>query len=270
MVGAIRKLGLNFGWRAYRTLGVRQYIRLLGVVLRSLPSIVRSGDLRPVDRRMGRSVVNVRFQGRRFRMDCPAVDAIVQDGTYSFGIIREMFIRNCYVRHGVAKALEEASYVLDLGANRGTFSVMAAMSAKKVIAVEVIAGFIPAINANLKANQLDNVVVESAFVGEGGDNEDDATVTRTIPQMIAEHAIPRFDLVKIDIEGSEFGLFDNADWLDRCSAVCMEVHPAHGDVAQVLSVLASHGFQTQVADHTFRPIAEVQSAEFVWAWKSAG
>ena len=210
-----RNLALNFGARAVRALGHRQYLRLLMTMVGSPRGVLRTRDLREVDRRMGTRPVSVRFRGRRFIIDCPTVDSIIRDGTFTFGLIRELFIRNCYIRERVAPVLDSAQYVLDLGANRGVFSVMAAIRSKLVVAVEVLPLMAEAIRSNMAANGLDNIVIESAFVGEGGADEPYAASTTTVNDIMASHNVPRFDLVKIDIEGSEFGLFADRSWLRR-------------------------------------------------------
>ncbi|MHC4948213.1 MAG: FkbM family methyltransferase, partial [Planctomycetota bacterium] len=254
MLRALVKLLLNFGPRAVSVLGPGGYVRMVGAAVRHLPSIARRADLRALDRAMGRRPVRVRYLGRRFTLDCPTVDAVITDGTYTFGLVRELFVRNCYVRHGLRAALDSADTVLDLGANRGLFSTMAATTARRVVAVEVLPEFVAAIEANAQINDLRNVAITPAFVGAGGEYEDAATVTMTIDDLLREHGLERFDLVKIDIEGSEFALFADAGWLDRCGAVCMEIHPAFGRVADVLDALRAHGFACVCGDHTFAAV----------------
>jgi hypothetical protein len=265
-----RKLASNFGPRALRVLGPRQYGRMTALAAARLPSLVASRDLRLLDQAMGRQPVAVRFLGRRFIVDCPATDAIVEDGTFTFGLVRELFIRNCYVRGGLRRRLDSAEYVLDLGANRGLFSVMAATTARRVIAVEVLPDLQKAIELNARANGMDNISVKCAFVGAGGDFEGVTAAPTTPLELLAEFDVPRFDVVKIDIEGSEFALFRDGQWLDRCGAIGMEVHPRHGAVVEVLQALRDRGFVVTFADHVFRPVTDTQRAEFIWACRDDG
>ena len=65
-------------------------------------------------------------------------------------------------------------------------------------------------------------------------------------------------------------LFADAGWLDRCGAVCMEIHPAFGRVADVLDALRAHGFACVCGDHTFAAVDDPQRAEFVWARRPDG
>jgi uncharacterized protein (DUF2126 family) len=51
--------------------------------------------------------------------------------------------------------------------------------------------------------------------------------------------------MKIDIEGSEFELFNETDWLAAVEAISMELHHVYGDVQDVLAALSKHGFEVQ-------------------------
>jgi len=55
---------------------------------------------------------------------------------------------------------------------------------------------------------------------------------QVVPPVVAlgdvldTHRFERVDLLKIDIEGSEFSLFEGeCGWLDRVQRITMEVHP---------------------------------------------
>lgn len=270
-MSALSKLLWNFDPRHIRKLGLCQYIRLLGKTVINAGKIARSRDLRALDCAMGNKQVHLNFHNRKFTIDCPAIDALITDGTYTYGIVREMFLRDCYIRGGLVEALANAEYVLDLGANRGAFSIMSAVKAKAVVAVEVLPQLVQAVQINAKANGLTNVHVESAFIGNDGEyaQRDDAKDTShtTILELLRKHQLPRFDVVKIDIEGSEYALFQEPAWLDYCGAICMEVHPDYGNVSDILGALKDKGFTTQTADHMMHDITDPQQAEFIWAWR---
>lgn len=47
----------------------------------------------------------------------------------------------------------------------------------------------------------------------------------TIPDVMREFGVERIDLLKLDIEGAEKEIFDNAhSWLDCVEAICLELH----------------------------------------------
>src|SRR5579871_6887456 len=117
------KLVSNLGWRALLVLGPYTYLRYLFNFFCNLRRIIRAGDFKPLDRAMGTRSIKARMNGSDFVIDCPYTDKHIVDGTFTFGIIRELYIRNCYLRYGVSQAASNARTVLDLGANRGVFSI---------------------------------------------------------------------------------------------------------------------------------------------------
>jgi len=260
----LHKMLLNLGPRAIAVLGPVTYLRYLAKFALCLPEVLRTRSFLAVARAMGSGPIRVRFGRRRFTIDCRRTDELIRDGTFSFGIIRELVIRNCYLRHRIASVADSAATVLDLGANRGVFSVMMAASAKRVIAVEALPEFVEAINVNMRANGFTNYAIENSFIGEGGDLEDVKQATISMTQLLEKYDLDTIDLVKMDIEGSEYALFREAHWLDRVGAICMEVHPEWGDVQEILDELTRHGFSFDVTDHTFQPSAP-RKAEFIYA-----
>lgn len=263
----VRKLALNFGWRALLVLGSFTYLRFVLVFFCNARAILRAGDLSPIDRAMGSRPIKVHMNENDFVLDCLYTDQHVQDGTFTFGIVREMYIRNCYLRYGVAEAARKARTVLDLGANRGAFSIMMARQANLVIAVEVNPLFKEAIAHNMAINGFTNYAVEIAIVGGGGACGEENSHGLTIPELLQKHNLESVDLVKMDIEGSEFELFRSPEWLTRISALCMEVHPKYGNPQEVITALEQHAFDFVVADQNFLSVDNLERAEFIYAWK---
>lgn len=265
-----RKLALNLGWRALLVLGLHTYLRYLFAFFRNFRSILRSGNFSPLDKAMSSRPIKVRMNEREFIIDCPYTDQHIDDGTFTFGIVREMYIRNCYLRLGVSQAAKNARTVLDLGANRGAFSVMMARQARLVIAVEFNPLFNEAIAHNMAVNGFTNYEIETAFIGGGGQCDDGKTCRTTLPDLLRKHNIESVDLLKMDIEGSEFALFRSPEWLSCVSALCMEVHPKYGDPQEIITALERQNFIFVVADSEFHPVQNLKQAEFIYAWKSRG
>jgi Methyltransferase FkbM domain len=265
------KIFYNLGPRAILVLGPVAYVRYLFLFIRHLGDIGKTGNFKALDKAMGSKPLKVRVNGVCFAIDCPFSDLKIQDGTYTFGIMREMYIRNCYLRDGIAERARAARTVMDLGANRGAFSVMMARRAQKVVAVEFNPDFREVIARNMEINGFTHYAVETAIVGSGGKvGEEGVKGSKeiTIPELLEKHGMERVDLLKMDIEGSEYALFREPAWLDRVSALCMEVHPPFGRVQDILDTLASHGFQATARDQTFQKVREAQQAEFIYAWKA--
>ncbi len=263
-----RKLASNLGWRALLVLGPYNYLRYLLTFFCKSRSILRAGDFKPLDRTMGAKPIKARMNGTGFIIDCPYTDQHIVDGTFTFGIIRELYIRNCYLRHGVSQAAKSARTVVDLGANRGVFSIMMAAQAKRVIAIEFNPLFRDVIAHNMAVNGFTNYAIETVFVGDGGKGDDGKSCRMTISDLLQKHGIASVDLLKMDIEGSEFALFRSPEWLERVSALCMEVHPDYGDPKEILAALEHHAFDRVVTDAMFHPVKDLKQASFIYAWKS--
>jgi len=88
--------------------------------------------------------------------------------------------------------------------------------------------------------------------------------------IFQKYNLDKIDFVKIDIEGSEFALFNNPSWLKNIKYLSMEVHPEYGDVGQIENTLTSFGFSYILADSLFMPIKsdELKISGFLYAWKN--
>ena len=225
-----------------------------------LPECRSKRSLVPADRIWART-------GGRFRP--PGGTVISLPAAYTAGA-REMYCRNVYLPAGFS--LPHTGWVLDLGANRGLFSIWAALAGAQVVAVEAQQGFGPEIERLAAYNGVgDRVHVEIAVAGgvvragaTAGVVADDRRWTTTshgapqrpagvsVPQLMSAHQIGRIGLMKVDIEGGEFAVFDRQEdlsWLDRVDQVVMEVHRDFGDASALVGRLCQHGFTADVRDH---------------------
>jgi FkbM family methyltransferase len=181
-----------------------------------------------------------------------------------------MYCRNVYLRTGFS--LPHTGWVLDLGANRGLFSVWAALAGAQVVAIEAQQGFGPEIERLAAHNGVgDRVHVEIALAGGSvragatvgvlADDERWATASHgapqrpvgmSVPQVMSAYQIGRIGLMKIDIEGGEFAVFSDEEdliWLDQVDQVVMEVHGNFGDAAALVGRLRQHGFAADLRDN---------------------
>jgi FkbM family methyltransferase len=225
-----------------------------------LAECLSTRSLVPADRIWART-------GARFRL--PGGTLIALPAAYTAGA-REMYCRNVYLRTGLS--MPGTGWVVDLGANRGLFSVWAARAGAQVVAVEAQQGFGPEIR-RLAANNgvIDRIHVEIALVGgvvragaTAGVVADDQRWAATshgapqrpadvsVPQLMSVYEIGRVELLKVDIEGGEFAVFGGAEdlgWLDRVEQVAMEVHRDFGDVAALVGRFRRHGFAVDLHDN---------------------
>ena len=263
----MHKLLLNLGWRAWTVLGTRQYAWMWLATLGALRAIMRDRNLRELDRRMGRRL-RIRCGAHRFWIDCGETDRLVPEDSFTFGLVRELYIRDCYL-HLHRAALPTVKRVMDLGGNRGLFTILASTFADEVLYVECNPAYRPAVSYNLALNGVRGVVIRQAFVGAGGvlgEAHDDHV---SVDALLDEIGWNEVDLVKMDIEGSEFALFRDPAWLCRVRRVAMEVHHAHGECRKLLETFSDHGFETQMCRTTLRPTSRIAEANFVHAWRTS-
>jgi FkbM family methyltransferase len=252
-----------------RVVDRRGFTLFLLELARSAKQVVRSGSLRVVDARMQRhGDREYRVSGTRLRL--PAS---------SFAAAREMYARGVYFQlEGFH--LSEGDFVVDLGANIGLFTLIAARIGAQVIAVEAQSEFLPIARRHLEENGcVERVVLEHALVGSGtglfskadqlhgASHFRDAPPPRTLNEILEQHAFPRVDFLKIDIEGSEFDLFaGQTRWLDAVRRIAMEVHPEHGDPATLAGLLRQRGFQVVLRDNDRRTVRRLpDSGGYVFA-----
>jgi FkbM family methyltransferase len=142
----------------------------------------------------------------------------------------------------------------------------------RVFAIEVMPQYCELIRKNAGRNQLHNLTVVQAAIGDGKTNAEirywfteaaylkvTALVpshvnaeTLTVPSIALQHAfddnhIQACDLLKVDIEGHEYAMFSAAApaCLRRCRQIAMEWHLTgpEGGPRQLAEQLRSAGFQ---------------------------
>jgi len=272
MKAFVRKLRNNLlNARVPRVLGWRQYLTYLGLLTRHLPDIARRQNLKPVDEAVGSSINTYRYRGRAVRFDCGFGDrriaaGAIDNASYSFGYVREILFRDCYFRHHPQHVYENARVVLDLGVNAGVFAALMTPVAEFIVGVEVNEALIPVAEHNLRLNGFERFALECGFVGRGGLFDDGRRRYLGMQDLIGKYALQRIDLLKADIEGSEYALFEAPGWLDRVGAISMEVHRYPGQEALV-DTIRRCGFQLALADQDLQPVARIRDAEFLYAWK---
>jgi len=235
----------------------------------SLPEVLRTRSLACVDAAMS---------GRRCRFTPFDGTTVELDGNYFSGA-REIYCRGVYFALP-GFGIGHDDVCVDLGANVGVFTTMAACRGKKVIAVEAQSEFLPHIRQNLLRNNcMDNALVEFGLIGSTtGKLSDPAerkncshwgreAPVRSLPEILGRHQVARVDFLKVDIEGSEFGLFDgDCDWLKMVRKVAMEVHCRFGDANSLCTRLENHGFRVWLVDNHQAVVSSLaESSGYVFA-----
>jgi Methyltransferase FkbM domain len=252
--------------KAFSVLGFGGYLNYLSNFFANIAEIIKVRDLRPLDRAMGMNAKRFNYQNSSFYFDCSFCDRLLKEDSFAFGIAREIYIRDCYFKWHPDSVYENAKTVVDLGANRGAFSCLMTTKAELIVCVECGEQYMPIIQHNMDLNSHQNYRIETAFIGKGGDFESDSP-TIAMQELFDRYQIESVNLLKLDIEGSEFSLFEQPDWLHSVQAISMEVHPEHGDPAFILKAIEAYGFKYAIADDNLQLIEEPKSSSFIYAWK---
>jgi FkbM family methyltransferase len=186
----------------------------------------------------------------------------------------ENLVHQQYLRDG--QRLLPGDAVIDVGANIGCFSILAASrvgSWGKVIAAEPSSATYGQLLANLKRSGLSNITARQVAVGgrtgfaemrnsrnalcssiysEVGGREVDGHVETvpvvTIDQLMREAVLSRCALLKVDCEGAEYEIFEqmDRDTAARIDQIVMELHEIPGrNPHALLNRLRELGFRVR-------------------------
>lgn len=193
-------------------------------------------------------------------------------GTSDWHIVKEIWGWGSYGK-------SPSGIVVDIGANIGAYTVMAAKNADKVFAFEPDAGNREFLQENLKRNECHNArVFGMAVTGErgrqllysGGRHRAASSLywkmtagagteveTVTLADVFELCEIDRIDVLKIDAEGAEYDIPMKAspEVLDRIELIEVEYHPIPGlRRRQLKRFLREAGFEVRHFIHWYTPI----------------
>jgi FkbM family methyltransferase len=182
-----------------------------------------------------------------------------------------IWLMGCYTAD---EPLSKGGVVIDIGANVGIFSLLAAPVADLVLALEPLREAFECLSRNVASVQADNVVcVNRAVAGKEGQALLRANASLTAGRLLSadldersagsaqqvetvtlagifdEWSIASCAFLKLDCEGAEFEIFDStpSEVFQRVHRVALEVHEeiAGRRVHEILDRLACEGFSTR-------------------------
>lgn len=189
-------------------------------------------------------------------------------------MVSDIFVQHVYTPNNLL--IESNDVVIDIGANIGIFSLMAAMNSNnQIYAFEPMAENIKYLRKNLITNDLSNVIiVESAITDQIGftnlyisnnpaghmlfsdDTNNRKTdyvkvKTTTMQDIFDSFNLERVDFLKMDCEGSEgFILTSTSEkYLRRIRKIAIEFHDNVSILhhSQIKELLENHGFAVDLS-----------------------
>ncbi len=202
-----------------------------------------------------------------------AGDTWLRYGTSDETTLTEVVFEQVY--RPVVEAVPGCRFVFDLGANIGLASryFAAAYPGCRILAVEPDDRNLALFNRNLAAVPADRWAVLRAAVWHCDEPvalrlpaveveyhgiqvaaptaSDTVTVPGVTPAGLIERSgFPHVDLMKVDIEGAEAGLFQgDTAWLARVNAIAIEFHHDSRAASDFDRVVAAHGFTVRDLNH---------------------
>jgi hypothetical protein len=248
-------------------LDLGDFLSLVKATAMNSATILRTGKLTSVDIAMSRNMT-VYFGKVPLILPLADVDQLLRarNDSPTFGNVRELYARNCYL-HGL-RLMTPQRTVLDLGANRGMFSLLAlvALEAELVVGVEPLADYSSIFQRLLETNHCDPLRAPryTRFISSPSFEQKDQSQKVSIQTILREKNIDRINLVKMDIEGHEKVVFSEPEWLAHVDNVTMELHPqVAGDLSVIPEALRRYGFEYVLADQAGNP-ATIDSAMFLF------
>lgn len=231
------------------------------------PRVVATRKLLSVDISMSRNLA-IRYHDRRFLLPLANIDALLapHHDNPTFGNLREMYANDSYLRLFDLKL--PVRVVLDLGANRGLFSLIAllALDAEIVVGVEPLEYYEPVMRLLLDVNECAprRVIRYNKFIASPLTEQRNPTRYISIDRIRQQQKIARFGLVKMDIEGGERDIFGDPGWLLHVDNVAMEIHHFAGSLDMIPKALERYGFR-YVATDQFGQACHFKDAMFLYA-----
>ncbi|MEM6334246.1 MAG: FkbM family methyltransferase [Planctomycetota bacterium] len=240
---------LSDAWGLSRTCGLSVGVSFIWNGLMSLPAVVKRRSMQPVAERMGPGPFTARLRGYEAKLF----------GRRIVNSVTEIWVRDVYTGGGFL-SFPKGATVLDLGANRGVFTMLALSSSPtaEVTAVEVDPKYNDERSKMLELNGWgDRLRLVPAFIGPPSPLTDELVAkiracghpaeVLTEGELLERMGAERIDFVKCDIEGSEYGLLhEQSELLRRTDRLAIELHTNVGDGDGFIAMLERLGFETRV------------------------
>jgi hypothetical protein len=265
----LKKLLRNFGKQAFESFFMKDYLMLLQIFVVTLPEIIKAKSLYPLDKQFTKKVPQLRVTKfeHEYTFDLAIIDQIANEESFTFGLVRELIVNNCYFEGFESIDVKSLETVVDLGGNRGIFTTLSSGFAKKLIYVEVQDKYQSSLKHLLSANKYQGQLhIFNKYIGGVGSFSKLGNEFISMKEVFKNTQVNVIDFLKIDIEGAEFALFENADWLSQVRYIALELHPEFGEVTNIINVLKKYNFEVKLTTMDFEEITVVSGNELLYMY----
>jgi FkbM family methyltransferase len=242
---AVRKICTDF-LGLMRVCGLAIAVQWIFALAFRVMTILKTRNLQVVDRALGAGPFAIKYP--------TATSRFVVFGEGVLSGVREMYVRDCYLRGGIL-AIRNGDNVVDLGANIGNFTNLALAhgDAVKVVAVEPNIAFNNMFEESVGRNHgfRSRVSLIRGFLGEPCEHQRKlmrengnyrSAEWLSVACFLEKAGIDRIDFLKCDIEGGEFAsLGVGSQLIDMAQALAIEIHAFAGDVDAMVVSLRDRG-----------------------------
>lgn len=192
-------------------------------------------------------------------------------------VIREIFEENVYEVHDTH--FNKGGVVIDIGANIGSFSLLAAKYAPLVYAIEPEPHNLEALKRNVELNRKQETIIVCPYaisnfkgtaiindLGGGSTIKDDGISGAEVEVMNLDnfftlYHINEVDVLKVDVEGAEVEIILGAskETLQKCKYITMEFDIRSGNqMGNMVQKLSE--------THHVRTMGSWERGGMIWAW----
>lgn len=215
---------------------------------------------------------NYLFGNDCFHVEIEGDKFLVRPRSYDPYVLGEIYSEKVYK----TKTGTKSDTVLDLGAYIGDFSVWAAthLKAKKIVAVEMDEENFKLLSQNIKSNTLGKKIhaINAAISSKNGKigelenkinhgmhridhSHSGKTKSMTLEKIMGLSNLKKIDIIKMDIEGAEKDVFNEANkkiFAKNVGCVIMETHPSLLSEKLITLYLSELGFSVSIRRQAFR------------------
>ena len=268
----MQKIFNNFNFKIIKIIGLKYFSIYLFFSLINFLRIIKTKKLSHVDFLMGKTDINKFKLDSIIYFDCKFVDKNILEDTYTFGLIREIYFRNCYLKYIPFNIIKNIETTIDLGSNRGVFSCLSTQFSKKIVCVEKNSKYAISLQRNMELNSFSNFFIENKKILQDDlINSENLKNSLGIHNLFEKYEIRDRCLIKIDIEGWEESLFKETKWLNNINILLMEVHPKINinlNIEDIINKLEDNKFNLVICDENLVKIKNTKNISFIFAYRN--